>query len=449
MSGRWRRALAGLVLAAGIWMVSAGSAWGSYAVNPTCVVGGQTVACGSAWYVNPVQVYWTWSPNDGSVVFGCITQSYAKDTSTSVTCDVSGSAGETRVQQPINIEISNPSTTALPSRPPDSDGWYNHPVAVAFQGSAFSGIASCSSTTSYAGPDTQGTTVSGTCVDNAGKTASASLGLQYDSTPPTITSATPSRRPDRNGWYNHPVSFSFSGSDAISGINGCGSVTYGGPASAGAVLTGDCTDRAGNIATRTVQIRYDATPAPLAVRADAGDGSVIVAWRTGADAAPVTSIEVVRAPGLNGSKPSVVYHGRAGSFRDQRVRNGVRYRYSVIARDQAGNTSARSLAATPGARLLSPSQGAQLSSPPLLRWTAVPGASYYNVQLYRGAKILSAWPVKARLQLARSWSFRGHRYRLKPGRYHWYVWPGFGSRSISLYGRLIGSGTFVVSSPAS
>ena len=72
------------------------------------------------------------------------------------------------------------------------------------------------------------------------------------------------------------------------------------------------------------------------------------------------------------------------------------------------------------------------------------GASYYNVQLYRGAKVLSTWPAHARLQLRPTWRFDHRRYRLKPGRYRWYVWPGFGRRGSARYGRLIGSGGFVV-----
>ncbi|MFZ0090593.1 MAG: hypothetical protein WAL63_13850, partial [Solirubrobacteraceae bacterium] len=71
-------------------------------------------------------------------------------------------------------------------------------------------------------------------------------------------------------------------------------------------------------------------------------------------------------------------------------------------------------------------------------------AAYYNVQVFRHGKILSAWPKRASLQLAKSWRFGGHRYRLKPGRYRWYVWPGFGRRSAAHYGRRVGSGTFVV-----
>jgi hypothetical protein len=77
-------------------------------------------------------------------------------------------------------------------------------------------------------------------------------------------------------------------------------------------------------------------------------------------------------------------------------------------------------------RLLSPRADAVVSRPPLLRWTAVPAATHYNVQLWRGnRKILSRWPAQPSLQLHRVWRYRGHWYSLRPARYRWYVWPGY------------------------
>jgi len=80
----------------------------------------------------------------------------------------------------------------------------------------------------------------------------------------------------------------------------------------------------------------------------------------------------------------------------------------------------------------------------MLRWTPVRNATYYNVQLYNGGKVLSAWPAHARLRLGRRWRFGGHLHRLKPGRYRWYVWPGFGPRSAARYGPMVGKGKFVI-----
>ena len=100
-----------------------------------------------------------------------------------------------------------------------------------------------------------------------------------------------------------------------------------------------------------------------------------------------------------------------------------------------------------GHQLIAPSPGAVVRTgrPPLLRWTPVGAASYYNVQLLRnGHKILSAWPSRPRYRLKMRWTYRGERRRLAPGRYRWAVWPGFGSRSRADYGRRMGPSTFVV-----
>jgi RTX calcium-binding nonapeptide repeat (4 copies) len=79
-----------------------------------------------------------------------------------------------------------------------------------------------------------------------------------------------------------------------------------------------------------------------------------------------------------------------------------------------------------------PRAGAVVAKPPLLRWQRVRAAELYNVQLFRnGRKILSRFPSRARLQLHRKWTYRGHAYRLRPAVYRWYVWPWLGSR----YGR--------------
>jgi hypothetical protein len=221
-------------------------------------------------------------------------------------------------------------------------------------------------------------------------------------------------------------------------MESCTTPTYAGPDSDTAQVVGSCRDRAGNVAQFAVPIRYQATPPSLSANADTGDRSVSLHWQAS------TAVGIARSPGLNGAPSSVLYHGDSGSFDDTSVRDGVRYQYTLTAQDQAGNVTARSVFATPGPRLLAPAANAHLGAPPLLRWTAVHGASYYNVQLYRGGKVLSVWPTQPNVQLKRSWRFAGRHFRLKPGLYRWYVWPGFGRRAAARYGRMIGTGTFVV-----
>jgi hypothetical protein len=131
------------------------------------------------------------------------------------------------------------------------------------------------------------------------------------------------------------------------------------------------------------------------------------------------------------------------------------HQFQVRAIDAAGNVDA-----TPALRdwkitapvikkvasaLLSPKAGARVARAPLLAWRRVARARYYNVQLYRGSrKIFSAWPKRTRIQLRPQWRYRGRTYRLVPGSYRWYVWPGYGPPSARRYGSLLGQSSFVM-----
>ncbi|HEY6524868.1 MAG TPA: hypothetical protein VIY10_13910, partial [Solirubrobacteraceae bacterium] len=266
-----------------------------------------------------------------------------------------------------HVEVSTPAASATPDRPPDANGWYNHPVTVTLAGTAFSGIAACTPAQTYGGPATASSSFAGTCTDNAGKTASASFPFRYDATPPTVTASS--------------------------------------------------------------------QPA---------DGLAAVSWQAGAGPAPLAWVQVARHPGLTDAATSVLYTGLGGSYQDRRVRNGTTYTYTITAADQAGNVTAQTVTVKPGVRLLSPAAGTRLATPPTLRWTAITKASYYNVQLFRGSKILSAWPTHASFRLARRWRFRGRLHRLAPGRYRWFVWPGYGPKRKAHYGKVLGSATFVI-----
>jgi hypothetical protein len=265
--------------------------------------------------------------------------------------------------------------------------------------------------------------------------------IRLDATAPAITGAGPDRPPDYDGWWNHPVAFAFQGSDPISGIGGCSSVTYSGPDSAAAQVTGTCRDVAGNASTGSFPIQYDATPPMLSgLRPAPRVGRIALSWRVSPDA---VRVDVSRSPGGGRAARSVVYSGPAKPFTDTAVKTGVMYTYSVTVYDAAGNSASGKVRARPSA--LEPATGAHLRKPPLLRWEKARGAHYYNVQLFRGrTKLLSAWPTRTQLQLRRSWRYRDRRHGLSRGHYRWYVWPGLGSRADHRYGALIGHSNFSI-----
>ena len=181
-------------------------------------------------------------------------------TGTTLTCIAESDGGTTTVSKTFRVDKTAPATTATPSRSADSNGWYNHDVAVDFNGSdTTSGLESCSPDATYSGPDTSGTTVAGTCRDIAGNTAPATLPLKYDETAPQTSPA--ARPPDANGWHNHAVTVTFQGTDGTSGVATCTQTTYSGPDDPSVALTGTCVDQAGNQSPSALfTTKYDETP---------------------------------------------------------------------------------------------------------------------------------------------------------------------------------------------
>jgi hypothetical protein len=305
--------------------------------------------------------------------------------------------------------------------------------------------------------------VSGTCTDKAGNTSSPlTFHLKYDATDPDVTAAQAERQPEPGGWFLEPVRFDFTGADATSGVAACAPVMYAGPDGPDAEVLGECRDRADNLAQRAFPLKFDGNPPGISdLRLGSGDRRLDLTWHVTAD---VQSVEIARTP-ASGTGPSVL-DGPATSFTDQAVQNGVTYTYKLTVRDIAGNLATDRITGTPTAppvitspppalaspvvaprrSLFAPAPGAvlRMGRPPLLRWEAVRRASYYNVQVFRRRKILSAWPTRPSYQLRARWNYAGHAQRLKPGTYRWIVFPGYGPRARVHYGDPIGRSTFVV-----
>jgi hypothetical protein len=253
--------------------------------------------------------------------------------------------------------------------------------------------------------------------------------IGIDRTPPQLVGLQPGRPPNSNGWFNRPVQLTFVGNDQTSGVASCSSTTYGGPDGAGVPIGGSCSDVAGNVGAGSLPINYDGTPPERpSVEVLPGNKRVSLEW----SAPPGMQAEVVRS--RKGGKPVIVFSGTDDRLTDTRLHNSRRYRYVVTLIDQAGNRSADAASAVPtSSALLLPARGAHVHNAPMLVWKPVRRARYYNAQLLRSRhKVLTRWPRRSHLQLR----------KLVPGRYCWYVWPGFGKRSEHRYGDLLGKSCF-------
>jgi hypothetical protein len=400
----------------------------------------------NGWFDQPVGIAFDGSdPTSG--VASCTSASYGGPDSAgaavSGTCRDRAGNVSAASSYALKYDATPPAVSPAADRPPDADGWYNRRVTVSFGGTdGTSGIDSCTAPVPYAGPDTAGTSLAGSCVDHAGNRASAAFALEYDGTAPTAKAAA-ARPPDKEGWYKRPVTVTFAASDTLSGVADCTAPkTYSGPDGAAVRATGTCRDKAGNAATAIASLRYDATPPRLQhVSVEPGNGDLSLTWRQPAD---VKSVAVTRSPGRKGSRQTVVYRGKAPRLRDTGLAPGVAYRYRLTSVDEAGNEAVVQVDAKLQA-LYAPAAGRRARAGTVLRWLAQKHTAYYNLQLFRGGhKVLSTWPVHPSFRLPRSWSYGGRSYRLTHGTYHWYVWPGRGARALARYGPLLGTSSFAV-----
>jgi hypothetical protein len=391
----------------------------------------------------------TWSGSDAtSGIAGCSSLTYSGPDSGSAAASggCTDKAGNTAAATlPLQYDATAPDVIASPTRSPDSNGWYDRPVVVAWAGSdPGSGVESCTDAFTYGGPDSAGVTLAGTCTDKAGNSGSGSFQLSYDGTPPAV-SARAERGPDHDGWYNRPVKIDFIGTDALSGVDSCTSITYSGPFIKSIEPVGSCRDRAGNNTSVSFPLDYDAE-APklsgLAVESEAG--ADVVRWKSSSP----DDIATVRRTARGGGS-TTVFRGSGATFADKEIKPGLEYRYSVQTQDQAGNESRRlsRLALPKVVTLQTRGYVPRTAGAPVLRLPSAAGASYYHVQLFRrGKRVLAAWPLRPELALRPSWRWAGHSYRLTAGQYRWFAWAGFGPRSAARY-KLLGSARFIVAQP--
>ena len=322
--------------------------------------------------------------------------------------------------------------------------WYTHNVTVTWTYSDPSGILNtdgCNTRTVTS--DTQASPQHCYVENGNHQSTKVDLSIRVDKTAPKITAVTPDRGAASTGWYTAPLTIRWQGSDATSGIASCTTATYSGPDRPSASVTGICRDQAGNVASRPFAFSYDATAPVLSkLVVTSRSASDLVRWKSSSPSDTVVLQRLAR-----GSKQEpVVYRGAGTAFNDKRVLSDIEYRYAAQAIDQAGNLSRKiSVMALPKVLTLRKMRYVPRVAPkPILRWGQKRQAAYYHVQLFRGSKrLFAAWPVTHQLGLPAAWRWAGHRYRLTPGRYHWYVWEGLGARSFARY-RTIGSAQFIV-----
>jgi hypothetical protein len=233
----------------------------------------------NGWYVSDVTVTWTVTDPESEVTStsGCGETIIGSDTDgVTLTCTATSAGGTSSESVTIKRDATAPTISGSRSPAANAYGWNNEKVTVSFTcDDELSGVASCEPDVTLTG-EGEGQLVTGTAVDRAGNSASATVsGINIDKTPPTATgSASPAA--NAYGWNNTDVTVSFSGTDALSGIDSCSAPVVLSSEGADQSASGTCTDKAGNVsALATVSgINIDKTPPTLTIIVPGPDGDV-------------------------------------------------------------------------------------------------------------------------------------------------------------------------------
>ncbi len=171
--------------------------------------------------------------------------------------DVAGNTASASVT--LNIGTKPPTITGVASPAANAAGWNNTNVTVTW--TCVPGTAPIASTSSPSVVTTEGANqvVTGTCTDVAGNTASASVTVNIDKTPPTIT-ANASPAPNAAGWNNSAVTVTFTCADSLSGVATCPAQQVVSTPGANQIIQGTAVDAAGNSASAQVTLNISETP---------------------------------------------------------------------------------------------------------------------------------------------------------------------------------------------
>ena len=207
----------------------------------------------------------------------------------------------------------DPNRQSLDNTPPSvtpvvvgtlNGGWYTSNVAVSWTVTdGESTITSAPCAASNVTTDTPSVTFSCTA-SSAGGTASGSVTLKRDATPPTISAAISAGTPGTNGWYTGPVTVHFTCSDnGGSGVASCPADQTLSSQGANTSTAGTATDSAGNISgpSNTITVNIDGVKPVITFSGNVGSYSVDQQVSIACSATDATSgIATSSCPGASG-----------------------------------------------------------------------------------------------------------------------------------------------------
>ena len=213
------------------------------------------------------------APNDLNQNVAEVDKPVALQATNQIDVQVRGAPGGALSIDILGIDNDPPGITAAVNPLVNPGGWNNTSVVVTFTCTdATSGVASCPAPVTVS-TDGANQVISGQAVDKAGNTASASVTLKIDKTPPTMAAAA-KPAPNAAGWNNSDVTITYVCSDALSGMASCPDPALVNTEGRGQPITESAIDVAANSASATTLINLDKTPPVVRISSPAA-GAVV------------------------------------------------------------------------------------------------------------------------------------------------------------------------------
>jgi hypothetical protein len=227
----------------------------------------------NGWYTSDVNVTWSVVDNESAISSqtGCGAQSVTSDTSgVTFTCSATSAGGNSSQSVTIKRDATAPTITFVNRTAANSNGWNNSAVTVNWSCSDTTSGAVTASSSQTVSSEGANQSVTGSCTDNAGNSASdTQSGINIDKTAPTISAAA-TTQPNANGWYNGNVTVQFTCDDNLSGVVNCpADETLSSEGTAVASTAQTITDQAGNssAASNVVTVKIDKTAPTISAAA--------------------------------------------------------------------------------------------------------------------------------------------------------------------------------------
>jgi hypothetical protein len=244
--------------------------------GPSAVLNATGTAGTNGWFTSDVAVSTTGSDTiSGPVSCSPLVTLTAETSGANQTGSCTNQAGLSTAAEPINVKIdkTGPSASlAVTAGTAGTNGWYTSDVTVTASGSdSISNPVTCSPEVPITG-ETGGTTVTGSCTNDAGLSTDAeNLVVRLDQSNPTAALSLAGTL-GSNGWYISDVEATTTGADTVSEPVTCTGTQHFSTDTAGVTINGSCTNHAGlEQAADSVDLKIDQTaPTDVALTVTGG-----------------------------------------------------------------------------------------------------------------------------------------------------------------------------------